>query len=53
MIITSKEIGVRGIYLNNFVRWDTRIQHEKMIKLYDYETANMGRSFDFYNDVDS
>lgn len=46
-------IGVRGIYLNNYIRWDSRAQHEKMIKLYNYETSDMERSFDFYNDVDS
>lgn len=48
-----QRVGVRGIYLNNFVRWDSRKQHETMIKLYEYETADMGRSFDYYNDVDS
>ena len=48
-----QRVGVRGIYLNNYVRWDSRAQHEDMIKIYDYETADMGRSFDFYNDVDS
>lgn len=48
-----QRVGVRGIYLNNYIRWDSRAQHEKMIKLYDYETSNMGRSFDYYNDVDS
>lgn len=44
--------GVRGIYLNNYVRWDTKAQHELMIKLYGYETAAQQRTFDTYNDVD-
>lgn len=48
-----QKIGVRGIYLNNYIRWDTRTQHEKMIKLYKYETNNLTRTFDSYNDVDS
>lgn len=52
---TDKElekVGVRGIYLNNYVRWDTKAQHEKMIELYRYESAPQRRTFDTYNDVD-
>lgn len=45
-------IGVRGIYLNNYVRWDTKAQHELMIEKYGYETAPLQRTFDSYNDVD-
>jgi N-acetyl sugar amidotransferase len=45
-------VGVRGIYLNNYIRWDSKAQHEKMIKLYGYETAPLPRTFDTYNDVD-
>lgn len=45
-------VGVRGIYLNNYIRWDTKIQHEKMIKEYEYESAPQQRTFDTYNDVD-
>lgn len=48
-----QEIGVRGIYLNNYIRWDSKQQHEQMIDFYGYETASNKRSFDFYNDVDS
>jgi N-acetyl sugar amidotransferase len=48
-----QSVGVRGIYLNNYVRWDSRTQHEKMIKLYKYETSLLNRTFDMYNDVDS
>lgn len=47
-----ERIGVRGIYLNNFIRWDSKAQHEEMIRLYDYETAEQNRTFDTYNDVD-
>ena len=46
-------VGVRGIYLNNFIRWDSRKQHEKMIDIYDYHTDMQQRTFDYYNDVDS
>ena len=47
-----ERIGVRGIYLNNYIRWDSKTQHEEMIKLYDYETSIQNRTFDTYNDVD-
>jgi len=46
------KVGVRGIYLGNYIRWDTKAQHEKMINLYGYETAPQQRTFDTYNDVD-
>lgn len=44
-------VGVRGIYLNNYLRWDSKAQHEQMISMYGYETANQTRTFDCYNDV--
>jgi len=46
------KVGVRGIYLGNYIRWDTKAQHERMIDRYDYETAEQQRTFDTYNDVD-
>ena len=46
-----ENIGVRGIYLNNYIRWDSKKQHEEMILLYNYETATQTRTFDRYNDV--
>jgi hypothetical protein len=51
----DKEIektGVRGIYLGNYIRWDSKTQHEAMIRDYGYKTAEQQRTFDFYNDVD-
>ena len=45
-------VGVRGIYLNNYIRWDTKAQHELMIRLYGYETLKQQRTFDTYNDID-
>ena len=45
-------VGVRGIYLNNYLRWDTKAQHESMIERYGYETADQARTFDRYSDVD-
>lgn len=47
-----ERVGVRGIYLNNYIRWDSKAQHEKMIALYNYETLKQNRTFDSYNDVD-
>lgn len=47
-----ERVGVRGIYLNNYIRWDSRSQHERMISLYNYETHLQTRTFDTYNDVD-
>jgi len=45
-------VGVRGIYLGNYLRWDTKAQHEAMMDLYNYEAVPQTRTFDTYNDVD-
>ncbi len=45
-------VGVRGIYLGNFVRWDPKAQHEQMIRTYDYRTCDFARTFDRYDYVD-
>jgi N-acetyl sugar amidotransferase len=47
-----EQVGVRGIYLSNYIRWDSRIQHEQMIREYGYQTAQQTRTFDTYSDVD-
>ena len=44
-------VGVRGIYLSNYIRWDAKAQHEKMIKLYGYESNVQQRTFNTYEDV--
>ena len=46
------DIGVRGIYLGNYVRWDPKAQHEQMTKCYDYQTSEFPRTFDCYDYVD-
>jgi N-acetyl sugar amidotransferase len=43
------DVGTKGIYLNNYFRWDPKWQHEKMIKLYDYKTGDLNRTFDTYD----
>jgi N-acetyl sugar amidotransferase len=45
-------IGVRGIYLGNYVRWDPKLQHEQMIKEKEYSTIKFLRTFDCYDYVD-
>ena len=45
-------VGVRGIYLNNYLRWDSKAQHEKMIDMFGYETLEQTRTFDSYNDAE-
>lgn len=45
-------IGVRGIYLGNYVRWDPKAQHEQMIREYGYRTSKFSRTFDCYDYVD-
>ena len=46
-----EKIGVRGIYLSNYIRWDSKTQHEKMINLYGYETTLQQRTFNNYEDI--
>lgn len=43
--------GVRGIYLNNYVRWDTFTQHMKM-RVYGTASRAQTRSFDTYSNSD-
>lgn len=45
-------VGVRGIYLGNYLRWDSKQQHEDMLQRYSYETALQARTYDTYSDVD-
>lgn len=44
--------GIRGIYLNNYVRWDPLIQHIEMVNKFDYLCTNFSRTFDTYDYVD-
>lgn len=45
-------IGVRGIYLGNYVRWDAKAQHEAMRKSHAYWGAGFSRTFDTYDHAD-
>ncbi len=45
-------VGVRGIYLGNYVRWDPKAQHEAMVSTHGYKGARFERTFDTYDYVD-
>lgn len=49
---TLDTVGVRGIYLGNYVRWDPKAQHETMIARHDYASTAFARTFDTYDHVD-
>lgn len=44
-------VGVRGIYLNNYMFWNSRLQHEAMINNYGYESMKQTRTFDTYSNA--
>lgn len=46
------DVGVVGIYLGNYVRWDPKAQHDQMVREYGYRSARFGRTFDSYDFVD-
>jgi N-acetyl sugar amidotransferase len=46
-------LGLRGIYLSNFMPWNGKKHAEQMIKEYDFETAReRDRTFNVYDKVD-
>lgn len=47
-----ESVGIRGIYLSNYIRWDSKAQHELMIEKFGYQTMRQERTFDTYNDID-
>tara|TARA_Y100001935_G_C17303658_1_gene510855 strand:- start:729 stop:2003 length:1275 start_codon:yes stop_codon:yes gene_type:complete len=46
-----EKINLRGLYLGNYVRWDSQMQTEKMIEKYGYETAFQERTFNKYESI--
>jgi len=46
------QIGVRGIYLGNYVPWDPMRQHLKMVSEANYKGTRTQRTFDIYDHVD-
>jgi N-acetyl sugar amidotransferase len=47
-----EQIGVRGIYLGNYVRWDPLAQHIQMVDQAGYQSSSLVRTFDIYDHVD-
>jgi len=47
-----EQVGVRGIYLGNYTRWDPWAQHQLMVKQAGYGSARLNRTFDIYDHVD-
>lgn len=45
-------LGIRGVYLGNYMRWDTYAQHRKMVEAFGYKGAMLGRTFDAYDHAD-
>lgn len=50
--VDLQRVGVRGIYLGNYVRWDPKAQHEQMVLQKGYLGAAFARTFDTYDHVD-
>ncbi len=46
------DCGTRGLYLGNYIPWDSKIQNELMIRKYNYKTQKNIRSFDNYQYFD-
>ncbi len=47
-----KRVGVRGIYLSNYIPWDPKKQDELMINKFNFKTSKNHRSFETYDHVD-
>jgi len=46
------QIGIRGIYLNNYFKWDQLTQHSEMNKLYGCKETKNKRILDTYENSD-
>ena len=45
-------LGLKGIYLGNYINWNAITQTELMIDLYDFETSTKERTFNTYENVE-
>ena len=45
------KLGLRGIYLGNYVMWDAKKQTEDMIQEYGYETTEQQRTHNTYESI--
>ena len=46
------KFGIKGIYLNNFIRWDPLEQHIEMVNKFDFLPTSFQRTFDTYDHSD-
>lgn len=47
-----KEVGIKGIYLSNYIKWNPIEQTKTMIDLYDFCTDTKERTFNKYENVE-
>lgn len=47
-----QSVGVRGIYLGNYVRWDPYAQHIKMVNQFGFKGTELTRTFDTFDHAD-
>lgn len=47
-----ERVGLRGIYLGNYLNWNSIEQTKLMIELYDFETADKERTFNIYENAE-
>tara|TARA_Y100000034_G_scaffold103139_1_gene128461 strand:- start:2564 stop:3790 length:1227 start_codon:yes stop_codon:yes gene_type:complete len=47
-----EKIGIKGIYLGNYIEWDHKKIAEEMIEKYDFETRDFDRTYNKYWDVE-
>tara|TARA_B100000787_G_C16181315_1_gene291988 strand:- start:503 stop:1774 length:1272 start_codon:yes stop_codon:yes gene_type:complete len=47
-----ESIGIRGIYLGNYIRWDPYAQHIKMVSDFGFRGAKLSRTFDAFDHAD-
>ncbi len=45
-------VGVRGIYLSNYIFWDPIAQYNEMIRMYNFKKNKNNRTFNNYDHVD-
>lgn len=49
-----ERVGIRGVYISNYIRWDQRVQSELMINQFGFETGDptRQRTFNIYAKLD-
>ena len=47
-----ESIGIRGIYLGNYVRWDPYAQHMEMVEKMGFRGMQLSRTFDIFDHAD-